>query len=59
MTGVEYMLLHFQDPILYIIRKQRRLSPKQGKLHCLYVTLLPTLGMVNWKLSAILKGCLF
>ncbi len=27
MTGVEYMLLHVQEPILYIIRKQHRHSP--------------------------------
>lgn len=30
MTGIEYMLLHVQDPILYIIRKQYRHSPQQG-----------------------------
>lgn len=27
MQGTEYMLLHAQDPILYIIRKQQRYSP--------------------------------
>ncbi|KAL1391516.1 hypothetical protein pipiens_012321 [Culex pipiens pipiens] len=27
MTGVEYILLHVQDPILYVIRKQRRHTP--------------------------------
>ncbi|KAI8424992.1 hypothetical protein MSG28_006888 [Choristoneura fumiferana] len=27
MTGLEYMLLHVQDPILYVIRKQHRHSP--------------------------------
>ena len=32
MMGIEYILLHYQDPILYIIRKQKRLSPKQGNL---------------------------
>ena len=30
MTGVEYVVLHVQDPILYVIRKQHRLSPTQG-----------------------------
>jgi len=29
MQGVEYMLLHAQEPILYIIRKQQRFSPTQ------------------------------
>ncbi|XP_052866875.1 mediator of RNA polymerase II transcription subunit 6 [Anopheles cruzii] len=29
MTGVEYMLLHVQDPILYVIRKQHRHSPTE------------------------------
>lgn len=29
MQGVEYMLLHTQEPILYIIRKQHRYSPTQ------------------------------
>ncbi|XP_066962624.1 mediator of RNA polymerase II transcription subunit 6 [Macrobrachium rosenbergii] len=29
MQGVEYMLLHTQEPILYIIRKQHRFSPTQ------------------------------
>jgi mediator of RNA polymerase II transcription subunit 6 len=27
MTGVEYVVLHTQEPILYIIRKQKRSSP--------------------------------
>lgn len=27
MTGLEYILLHVQDPILYVIRKQHRSSP--------------------------------
>lgn len=26
MTGIEYMLLHVQEPILYVIRKQHRHS---------------------------------
>ncbi|KAH3859369.1 hypothetical protein DPMN_102089, partial [Dreissena polymorpha] len=29
MTGIEYVLLHVQEPILYIIRKQYRQSPTQ------------------------------
>ncbi|XP_006632732.1 mediator of RNA polymerase II transcription subunit 6 [Lepisosteus oculatus] len=29
MVGVEYILLHAQEPILYIIRKQQRQSPSQ------------------------------
>ncbi|CAH1791863.1 unnamed protein product, partial [Owenia fusiformis] len=29
MTGVEYILLHVQEPILYIVRKQHRHSPNQ------------------------------
>ncbi|CAL8301958.1 unnamed protein product [Boreogadus saida] len=30
MVGVEYILLHAQEPILYIIRKQQRQAPSQG-----------------------------
>lgn len=30
MTGIEYLLLHVQDPVLYVIRKVRRLSPEKG-----------------------------
>ncbi|CAH1364667.1 hypothetical protein MTP99_001026 [Tenebrio molitor] len=29
MTGLEYVLLHVQEPILYVIRKQHRHSPQQ------------------------------
>ncbi|NWI76201.1 MED6 polymerase, partial [Dryoscopus gambensis] len=29
MVGVEYILLHAQEPILFIIRKQQRQSPTQ------------------------------
>ncbi|CAK8680349.1 unnamed protein product [Clavelina lepadiformis] len=29
LTGLEYVLLHHQEPILYVIRKQRRHSQKQ------------------------------
>ncbi|XP_066258518.1 mediator of RNA polymerase II transcription subunit 6 [Euwallacea similis] len=29
MTGLEYILLHVQEPILYVIRKQHRHSPQQ------------------------------
>ncbi|CAH2094581.1 unnamed protein product [Euphydryas editha] len=29
MTGLEYILLHVQEPILYVIRKQHRHSPDQ------------------------------
>uniref|UniRef100_A0A0A9X7W3 Mediator of RNA polymerase II transcription subunit 6 n=1 Tax=Lygus hesperus TaxID=30085 RepID=A0A0A9X7W3_LYGHE len=29
MTGLEYSLLHVQEPILYVIRKQHRYSPTQ------------------------------
>lgn len=29
MTGVEYALIHVQEPILYVIRKQQRYSPQQ------------------------------
>lgn len=29
MIGIEYVLIHHQEPILYIIRKQKRLSPRQ------------------------------
>lgn len=31
MTGLEYILLHVQEPILYVIRKQHRHSNTQGK----------------------------
>lgn len=27
MVGVEYILLHVQDPILYVVRKQHRHTP--------------------------------
>lgn len=30
MVGVEYILLHVQEPILYVIRKQHRHSPSQA-----------------------------
>lgn len=30
MIGVEYILLHVQDPILYVIRKQHRHSPTEA-----------------------------
>ncbi|KAL0869086.1 hypothetical protein ABMA27_007395 [Loxostege sticticalis] len=30
MTGLEYILLHVQDPILYVIRKQHRHGPNQA-----------------------------
>lgn len=30
MTGVEYILLHVQDPILYVIRKQHRYTPAEA-----------------------------
>ena len=41
MQGLEYILLHVQDPILFIIRKQHRHSPTQGKniekkINCLH-----------------------
>lgn len=29
MTGLEYVLLHVQEPILYVIRKQHRHSVQQ------------------------------
>lgn len=29
MAGMEYILLHVQEPILYVIRKQHRHSPTQ------------------------------
>jgi hypothetical protein len=31
MTGLEYVLLHVQEPILYVVRKQHRHSPQQGQ----------------------------
>lgn len=30
MTGLEYILLHVQEPILYVIRKQHRHTPAQA-----------------------------
>ena len=30
MIGVEYILLHVQEPILYVIRKQHRHSPTEA-----------------------------
>ena len=45
MVGVEYILLHAQEPILYIIRKQQRQSPSQGQWH------LKNLVVVFWSVS--------
>src|SRR6218665_1764181 len=30
MQGIEYVLLHVQQPILYVIRKKRRINPEQA-----------------------------
>lgn len=30
MTGLEYILLHVQEPILYVVRKQHRHTPTQA-----------------------------
>lgn len=30
MSGIEYEVIHVQDPILFVIRKQHRHSPTQG-----------------------------
>lgn len=30
MVGIEYILLHVQDPILYVIRKQHRHTPTEA-----------------------------
>ena len=46
MTGVEYELIHGQDPILYVIRKQERHSPDRGKLFVMW-SLAPTLYNTN------------
>lgn len=32
MTGLEYMLLHVQEPILYVIRKQHRHGPSPNQV---------------------------
>lgn len=34
MQGTEYCLLHVQEPILYVIRKQQRHSPTQVCKFC-------------------------
>lgn len=31
MTGLEYVLLHVQEPILYVIRKQHRHGPQPNQ----------------------------
>lgn len=36
MQGMEYILLHTQEPILYIVRKQNRYSPTQVTPHANY-----------------------
>lgn len=36
MQGIEYILLHVQEPILYVIRKQHRYSPTQVTPICDY-----------------------
>ncbi len=33
MTGIEYMLLHVQEPILFVVRKQHRQTPERGNPH--------------------------
>ena len=47
MNGVEYILLHCQDPILYVIRKQKRSSPKQGRYLKLAKSLSLTIPMIK------------
>ena len=38
MQGLEYMLLHAQENLLYIIRKQQRFSPQQATpLACYHI----------------------
>lgn len=50
MTGVEYKLLHCQDPILYIIKKQMRHSPTQGKeIYNLYNIHFIELLLINFQ----------
>lgn len=38
MTGIEYILLHVKEPILYVIRKQHRHSPEDATpIHNFYI----------------------
>lgn len=37
MVGVEYILLHAQEPILYIIRKQQRQTPTHGEQYSVWL----------------------
>ena len=40
MTGIEYELIHGQDPILYVIRKQDRHAPDRGvSAYCLFLAI--------------------
>lgn len=62
MQGIEYCLLHAQDPILYIIRKQHRYSPTQvNPLSCYHIIAgqvfqTPDLGsVINSRLVCICK----
>ena len=36
MQGIEYILLHVQEPILYVVRKQHRHTPTQGNTHHIF-----------------------
>jgi len=38
MTGIEYMLLHVQEPILYVIRKVDRQTKDRGTCYSLKLT---------------------
>lgn len=44
MVGVEYILLHAQEPILYIIRKQQRQSPTQGEQCYIWLNFQNSIG---------------
>ena len=47
MTGIEYELIHGQDSILYVIRKQERHSPERGNLFTLYYILSYQLNLAH------------
>ena len=62
MTGIEFTLLHAQEPILYIVRKQNRHGPNHGWLNfsndsgavfspCVFTcrfVLVFSIGMYGW-----------
>lgn len=63
MVGVEYILLHVQDPILYVVRKQHRHTPAEATPIADYYIIAGTIyqapDLANVFNSRIVRSCLF